>query len=159
MLSWRAMDDAVLRGCPLFDTLRPEQLRKVAALAQERDVPAGELVFRENEPGDAMYVLLSGKIRISKMVDGVGEEALAVLEPRAFFGEMALIDDAPRSADARAHERCKLAEIRREELEQLLFVDRELAHDILWSFCRTLSARLRETNDKIKAFFALSAFH
>jgi CRP-like cAMP-binding protein len=153
------MDDGVLGGCPLFGSLRPEQLQKVSALAQVREVPAGAFVFRENDPGDAMFVVLSGKIRISKMVDGVGEEALAVLEPGAFFGEMALIDDAPRSADARAHERCRLAEIRRDDLEQLLFVDRELAHDILWSFCRTLSARLRETNDKIKAFFALSAFH
>jgi CRP-like cAMP-binding protein len=153
------MDEDVLRSCPLFDSLGPEQLRKVVSLAQERELPAGQFLFRENEPGNAMYVLLSGRIRISKMVDGVGEEALAVLEKGAFFGEMALIDDAPRSADARAHEGCRLAEIRREDLEQLLFVDRELAHDILWSFCRTLSARLRETNDKIKAFFALSAFH
>lgn len=153
------MDDAVLRRCPLFESLRPEQLAKVAALAQERELPGGTFLFRENDPGDAMYVLLDGKVRISKMVEGIGEEALAILEPGAFFGEMALIDDAPRSADAKAHSACKLAEIRRDELEQLLFVDRELAHDLLWAFCRTLSARLRETNDKIKAFFALSAFH
>lgn len=153
------MDDAVLRRCPLFESLRPEQLAKVAALAQERELPGGTFLFRENDPGDAMYVLLDGRVRISKMVEGIGEEALAILEPGAFFGEMALIDDAPRSADAKAHVDCKLAEIRRDELEQLLFVDRELAHDLLWAFCRTLSARLRETNDKIKAFFALSAFH
>jgi len=153
------MDDAVLRRCPLFESLRPEQLEKVAALAQVKEVDGGAFLFRENDPGDAMYVLLDGKVRISKMVEGIGEEALAILEPGAFFGEMALIDDAPRSADAKAHSACKLAEIRRDELEQLLFVDRELAHDLLWAFCRTLSARLRETNDKIKAFFALSAFH
>ena len=131
----------------------------MAALAQERELPGSTFLFRENDPGDAMYVLLEGRVRISKMVEGIGEEALAILEPGAFFGEMALIDDAPRSADAKAHVDCKLAEIRRDELEQLLFVDRELAHDLLWAFCRTLSARLRETNDKIKAFFALSAFH
>jgi CRP/FNR family cyclic AMP-dependent transcriptional regulator len=152
------MDDAVLRRCPLFESLRPEQLRKVAALAQERAVAGGVFLFRENDPGDAMFVVLEGKVRISKQVENIGEEALAILEPGAFFGEMALIDDAPRSADARAHTTCKLAELRREELEQLLFVDRELAHDILWAFCRTLSARLRETNDKIRAFFALSSF-
>lgn len=152
------MDVALLRSCPLFATLRPEQLRKVAHLAQERPFPAGAFVFRENDPGHAMYVVLSGKVRISKQVEGVGEEALAILEPGAFFGEMALLDDAPRSADARAHATCILAELKREDLEQLLFVDRDLAHDILWAFCRTLSARLRETNDKIKVFFALSSF-
>ncbi len=152
------MDEALLRHCPLFASLRPDQMAKVAALAQAREVPAGSYVFREGEAGDAMFVVLDGSVRISKMVEGVGEEALAILESGAFFGEMALIDDAPRSADARAHSTCTLAELRREELEQLLFVDRELALDVLWSFCRTLSARLRETNDKIKAFFALSSF-
>jgi CRP-like cAMP-binding protein len=153
------MDAGMLRGCPLFETLRPDQLKKVADLGVERVVAAGQHVFKENDPGDAMFVVLEGKVRISKQVENIGEEALAILEPGAFFGEMALIDDAPRSADAKAHTSCRLAELRREELEQLLFVDRELAHDILWAFCRTLSARLRETNDKIKAFFALSAFH
>jgi CRP-like cAMP-binding protein len=153
------MDVKLLRGCPLFESLRPDQLAKIASLAAPRDAPAGGFLFREGDPGDAMYVLLEGKVRISKMVEGIGEEALAILEPGAFFGEMALIDDSPRSADARAHSACRLAELRRESLEELLFVDRDLAHDLLWAFCRTLSSRLRETNDKIKAFFALSSFH
>ena len=152
------MDVALLRGCPLFATLKPDPLRKVAFLAQERPFPAGAFIFREGDPGHAMYVVLSGKVRISKNIQGVGEEALAILEPGSFFGEMALLDDSARSADARAHATCILAELRREDLEQLLFVDRDLAHDILWAFCRTLSARLRETNDKIKVFFALSSF-
>jgi CRP-like cAMP-binding protein len=152
------MDEALLRACPLFQSLRPDQLRQIASLSQERKVNSGAFVFREGDAGDAMFVVLSGKVRISKNVENIGEEALAILEPGAFFGEMALIDDSPRSADARAHTACTLAEVKRQELEELLFVDRELAHDILWAFCRTLAARLRDTNDKIKAFFALSSF-
>jgi CRP/FNR family transcriptional regulator, cyclic AMP receptor protein len=152
------MDGKILRGCPLFELLRAEQLAKVADLAEPRQAAGGSFLFREGDPGDAMYVLLEGKVRISKRVEGIGEEALAILEPGAFFGEMALIDDSPRSADARAHTDCRLAAIRREALEELTFVDRDLAHDLLWAFCRTLSARLRETNDKIRGFFALSAF-
>jgi CRP-like cAMP-binding protein len=62
---------------------------------------------------------------------------------------MALIDDFPRSADARAHEDCRLFVIRKEDLADLLFVDRDLAYDLLWSFVRTLAGRLRETNDKM----------
>ena len=59
---------------------------------------------------------------------------------RTHFGEMALIDDFPRSADARAHEACRLFVIRKEDMEDLLFVDRDLAYDLLWSFVRTLSS-------------------
>ena len=88
----------------------------------------------------------------------MGEEALAVLGPGAAFGEMSLIDDFPRSADARAHEPCKLFVVRKEDMEDLLFVDRDLAYDLLWSFVRTLSSRLRETNDKMTFMAVTSKF-
>ena len=86
-----------------------------------------------------MYLILSGAVRISRQVPGMGEEALAVLRAGTHFGEMALIDDFPRSADARAHEACRLFVVRKEDMEDLLFVDRDLAYDLLWSFVRTLS--------------------
>src|SRR5207237_727426 len=86
------------------------------------------------------------KVRISKMVQGVGEEALAVLEPGSYFGEMALIDDTPRSADATAHLACTLYVIQKADLEQLMFLHKDLAYELLWTFVRTLSARLREAN-------------
>ena len=82
-------------------------------------------------------------------MEGVGEEALSILEPGSYFGEMAMIDDAPRSADAWAHSACALAVIRREDLDQLMFIDKDLAYDLLWTLVRTLTARLRETNDKM----------
>ena len=104
-----------------------------------------------------LALIASGKVRISKMVPGVGEEALAILEPGSYFGEMALIDDTPRSADATAHMPCTLYMIQKADLEELMFLHKDLAYELLWTFVRTLSARLRETNDKIKAFFALSA--
>ncbi len=150
------MDPAALRACALFQSLSSEQLRKVAGIARHRDLAAGEVIFREGDVGNEMYVVVAGKVRISKEVEGVGEEALSILEPGSYFGEMAMIDDAPRSADARAHAACALAAIRREDLDELMFIDKDLAYDLLWTFVRTLTARLRETNDKIKAFFALS---
>jgi CRP/FNR family cyclic AMP-dependent transcriptional regulator len=150
------MDPQALRACALFQSLPADRLRRVADIATHRDLPAGAIVFREGEPGDEMYVVVAGKVRISKRVAGVGEEALGIVEPGTHFGEMAMVDDAPRSADAIAHTACALAVIRREELEQLMFVDKDLAYDLLWTFVRTLSARLRETNDKIKGFFAMS---
>jgi CRP/FNR family transcriptional regulator, cyclic AMP receptor protein len=150
------MDPQALRACALFQSLPADRLRRVAEIATHRDLAAGAIVFREGDPGDEMYVVVAGKVRISKRVPGVGEEALGILEPGTHFGEMAMVDDSPRSADAIAHTACALAVIRREELDQLMFVDKELAYDLLWTLVRTLSARLRETNDKLRAFFAMS---
>ena len=149
------MDPEALRACHLFETLSTAQLGQVAAIASPRELEAGAAVFREGDAGDEMYVVLSGRVRISKMVKGVGEEALTILEAGSYFGEMAMIDDAPRSADALAHTPCSLAVVKREDLERLMFVDKELAYALLWTFVRTLSTRLRETNDKIQGFFAM----
>ena len=133
----------------IFSGLQPTYLRRIAALGLEELHPANALVFAEGTQGDKVYLILSGAIRISRTVPGMGEEALAVLKAGNYFGEMALIDDFPRSADARAHEDCRLFVVRKEDLADLLFVDRDLAYDLLWSFVRTLAGRLRETNDKM----------
>ncbi len=102
-----------------------------------------------------MYVVVAGRVRISKGLPGGGEEALSVLEPGSYFGEMAMIDDAPRSADAVAHTDGALAVIRREDLDRLMFLDKDMAYAVLWTLVRTLSGRLRETTEKLRSFFAL----
>ena len=151
------MDPAHLKQVPLFANLTQEHLQKVAAIATSKALKMGEHIFREGEIGTEMYIIGTGKVRISKMVPGVGEEALAILEAGSYFGEMALIDDTPRSADATAHQSCSLYVIQKADLERLMVQHKDLAYELLWTFVRTLSARLRETNDKIKAFFAISA--
>jgi CRP/FNR family cyclic AMP-dependent transcriptional regulator len=133
----------------LFSGIKPDGLRRVASICSEESYRLGDVVFREGDEGDKLYMLLEGKIRISREVSGMGEEALAVLGPGQAFGEMALIDDFPRSADARVHERCRLLVLSKDALEDLLFLDKDLAYEILWNFVRILSARLRETNDKM----------
>ncbi|MCI0573547.1 MAG: cyclic nucleotide-binding domain-containing protein [Myxococcaceae bacterium] len=152
------MDLPLLRQVALFQGLTQGQLLKVAASAEVRSHPAGAHVFREGAPGDEMYVVAEGQVRISKQVPGVGEEALAILERGQFFGEMALIEDGVRSADAIAHTACTLWAFPRARLDQLMFTDKDLAYVLLWALLRTLSERLRETNDKLKAFFAFSRF-
>jgi CRP/FNR family cyclic AMP-dependent transcriptional regulator len=142
----------------LFSSLQPTYLRRIAALGLEEDYAPDALIFKEGAVGDKVYLIISGAVRISRTVPGMGEEALAVLRAGNHFGEMALIDDFPRSADARAHEACRLFVIRKEDLEDLLFVDRDLAYDLLWSFVRTLSGRLRETNDKMTFMAVTSKF-
>lgn len=132
-----------------FAGLPPAYLRRIADIGFEEAHNGGQTIFQEGDKGDKFYLILDGAVRISRMVPGMGEEALAVLKGGAYFGEMALIDDFPRSAHAIVHEKCRLFVIRKEALEDLLFVDRDLAYELLWNFVRTLSGRLRETNDKM----------
>jgi CRP/FNR family cyclic AMP-dependent transcriptional regulator len=148
----------LLSKISLFSTLQPSYLRRIANIGIEEQYEADGIIFKEGTQGDKMYVILSGAVRISRQVPGMGEEALAVLRAGTHFGEMALIDDFPRSADARAHEPCRLFVLRKEDMEDLLFVDRDLAYDLLWSFVRTLSSRLRETNDKMTFMAVTSKF-
>jgi CRP/FNR family cyclic AMP-dependent transcriptional regulator len=147
---------ACLTKVSLFADLPAVYLRRIAGLGVEESYARGAPVFAEGTSGDKLFVILSGSVRISRQVPGMGEEALAILKTGDYFGEMALIDDFPRSADAIAHERCRLLVLTKERVADLLFVDRDLAYDLLWSFVRTLSARLRETNDKM-TFLAVSS--
>ena len=145
-----------LKCVPIFATLERAQLAQLVALALEERYGVGQHIFAEGDQGSKFYLLLDGRVRISKFIPGIGEEALAILDAGAYFGEMALIDQSPRSAHAIAHTDVVLGAIEADAFEQLLFVNRDLAYDVLWNFVRTLSVRLRETNDKIKAFFAMS---
>ena len=151
------MDIKFLKNIYLFKELTNKELEKVLKIAKVEKYPANHVIFKEGDKGDKLYVILKGKVRISKQIEGIGEEALAILGPGSFFGEMSLIDDFPRSADAITNEPVELLTISRDDFENLLFLDKDLAYTILWAFLRTLSARLRETNEKIKAFFAMAA--
>lgn len=141
--------EEILAQIDIFAGLPSAHLRRVVDIGTEESYKRNQTVFSEGETGDKFYLILDGSIRISRMVPGMGEEALAVLRPGAYFGEMSLIEDAPRSATAIAHERSRLFEVGRRDLEDLLFVDRDLAYELLWNFVRTLSRRLRATNDKM----------
>jgi CRP/FNR family cyclic AMP-dependent transcriptional regulator len=149
----------LLRQISLFDGLLPVHLQRIAYLVQEVNYGAGEAVFKHGDEGDGLYLILAGAVRISRTVSGMGEEALAVLRPGMYFGEMSIVDDdVPRSADAIAHERSRLLKLPKEDLRDLMFVDRELAYELLWRFVRTLSARLRDSNDRLLMLTVSSKF-
>jgi len=79
-----------------------------------------------------------------------------ILKKGAYFGEMSLIDNQPRSAHAIVNKPTELLVIERQDFEKLLSSDKEMAYKLLWTFLRTLSKRLRETNEKIMGFFAMT---
>ena len=144
-----------LRGIPLFKEVRDADLARLAAICEKEVHREGAVIFREGEAGDALYAVLGGTVRISKLTPKGGEEAMAFLEEGGHFGEMALLDEAPRSATAIAHTDCRLLVIRKSAFLDLL-KDEALASQLLLVFCRTLSYRLRETTDRIVTLFAFT---
>ena len=138
-----------LRKIDLFSGLKPQGLELIAKVATEETHAAGTKIFQHGDAGDKLYLILEGKVRISREVPGMGEEALAVLGPGQVFGEMALLDESPRSADAVVHERCRLLTLSKDGFDDLLFLHKDLAYEVLWSVVRMLTQRLRETNDKL----------
>ncbi len=147
----------LLKNVYLFNDLSKPELEKILGLAYDKEFGKEEAVFHEGEIGDALFIVMEGQIRISTMVPGVGEEALAILKPGAYFGEMALIDDFPRSASAIAHEGpVKLLAIYKRDFKKLMAEDKEMAYKLMSVFIRTLSSRLRETDEKLKSIFAIA---
>jgi len=138
-----------LQKIDLFAGLKPEALRFISKVATEEMHAPGTKIFQHGDAGDKLYLILEGKVRISREVPGMGEEALAVLGPGQVFGEMALLDESPRSADARVHERCRVLAIPKDGFDDLLFMHKDLAYEVLWSMVRMLVGRLRETTDKL----------
>ncbi|HTY09150.1 MAG TPA: cyclic nucleotide-binding domain-containing protein [Candidatus Edwardsbacteria bacterium] len=147
----------LLKKVYLFNDLTQQELEKILAIAYEKAFNKEEAVFQEGEIGDAFYIVTEGQVRVSTMIPGVGEEALKVLRPGDYFGEMALIDDFPRSAAVIAHEGpIKLLAVYKRDFKKLMADDKDLANKLMSVFIKTLSARLRETNDKLKSIFAIA---
>jgi CRP/FNR family transcriptional regulator, cyclic AMP receptor protein len=130
--------------------LSAAEMKLLATFSTEERFNEGSMMFREGEKGDKLYIVLDGRVRISKFIPGVGEEALTVLDRGEFFGEMALIDDAVRSADAKAHDGdATVLSIDRATLNEILSMDPHASLQFLNLLCRMISRRLREINDKI----------
>lgn len=146
----------VLGAVPFFHELTPEELDRIIALGRLVTYPKSSLLFQEGDPGEALYIVVDGSVRIGKVVPGAKEEAMAFIERGGCFGEMALFDEFPRSATAVAHEECRVLFIDKQAFLNLLRSEPVIARKILWAFCRTLSVRLRETTDRIVAVLALA---
>ena len=105
----------MLRRVPLFSSCRPGELDRIAALADEVDVPAGRTLIREGATGQEFFIVLDGEIEVER--DGT---RLATLGPGDFLGEIALIDDRPRSATATTTRPSRLLVVGHREFHSLL---------------------------------------
>ena len=138
-----------LRTLPLFRHLPTGKIEELARVLAVQGVPAGDLVFEEGSPGDTMFLLARGTVRIEKRVEAGGFAELALLSPGDVFGEMALIERLPRSARAVAHTDATLFVLGRRDLERWLKSDPMMAVGFFVELLRVLSHRLRRSSQAV----------
>ncbi len=149
------IDTTFLTQSPLFRNLDEAERALILIIGQVRSYRRDEVIFREGDAGDGLFIVMRGSVRISKR-SPTGEEALAVLEPPAYFGEMALIDLSARAADAISNDATELFFIPLRDLRALIEAHHQMALKILYSLCEVLAQRLRETNERYMSIFTIA---
>ncbi len=145
---------AFLRRVPLLSALNEQQIESLAAASARRNFPKGRTIVSEGEPSQSLYILLSGRAKVQRS-DAEGKEViLAVLGSGDFFGEMSLIDDAPRSASVITLESCDFMSIAKESFKAMLLQSNEMCMQVM----RGLVRRLREADQKIETLALLDVY-
>lgn len=139
----------ILRRVKALAELNDEQLTRFASFMEPLTVRKWTQIVGQGEPDDGMYLVLSGELRVRLMISGK-ETVLAALAPGDWFGEIALFDQGPRSADVVANEESILLKISSEAFDKLRREAPELSAPILFSIGKTLAARIRADNKRIK---------
>jgi CRP-like cAMP-binding protein len=134
---------ALLKQIPLFGTFQPADHEQLAGLLRRRNLKKGDVLFRKGDEGTALYIIIKGRMKIT-VPSKLGDEiTLAILSQGDFFGEMALLDSLPRSADATAVEETLLYVLNRSDFLSFLIHNENAVRSILYA----LSSRLRKTDD------------
>jgi CRP/FNR family transcriptional regulator, cyclic AMP receptor protein len=134
-----------LATVPLFSGLSTADLESFAELTRERSYPRGSVILFENDPGDSLFVVRSGRVKVVLIGEDGREVILGVLGVGQHFGELALIDEQPRSAHVIAMEDANLIVLRREDFRKRV----EENPPVAWSLLTEMSRRLRRADDKI----------
>jgi CRP/FNR family transcriptional regulator, cyclic AMP receptor protein len=152
-----AIED-VLAKIPVFESLKPKELRQVAAIVHRRQYQAGEYVVRQNDPGLGMYVIESGEVGVMLEENGTTKQLAALCEGE-FFGEIALLDESPRSATVIARSDAALIGFFRPDLFDIIEKSPSTGLKIVLRLAEMLGERLRNSNLEISKLRAqLSAY-
>ena len=134
-----------LATVPLFGGLGHDELQQFADVTREKSYPKGSVILFEDDPGDSLFVVRSGRVKVVLVGEDGREVILGVLGVGEHFGELSLIDDRPRSAHVIAMEDATLLVLRREDFRRRV----EATPAIAWALLNQLSRRLRRADDQI----------
>ncbi len=137
--------DEVLARCGLFQGVDTEAAEALAKELDYFEIRKGDVVFTEGEPGDSLYIILSGKVKLGRRAADGRQNLIAVMGPSDMMGELSLFDPGPRTATATAVTDVRLARLRKAALRPWLSNRPEIAEQLL----RVLARRLRRTNDAL----------
>ncbi len=144
----------LLRTVPIFSELSEVDIQALARLTTRRRYPKDTVVFFENEQGDTLFMILQGRVRVTILGDDGREVILSVLGPGDFFGEIALLDNEPRSATAIAAEDAELLLLQRNEFQGAMSENPSISGALI----RVLTARLRRANHQISTLALLDVY-
>jgi len=145
----------MLQNVPLFAEMNEGELKSIASLASSIEVKKKNIIVQESDPGDSMYIILAGDVKISTYSADGREIVLALLDEGSFFGEMSLLDTEPRSANATTMTDATLAHIRRCDLLPLLKTQPEITFKLL----QEATARLRRTSRMLERITSMDVAH
>lgn len=146
-MSTPAETQATLRSMVLFKEFSDEEIEVFVSLLDPEGFKDDELIVRQDEPGDCMYILVKGRAKVVHHREGHNID-LAVLKAGDFFGEISLVDEGPRSADVIALEECMLLKITHAALSALAGVYPMAAFKLLIAIGRIMVDRLRKSNQR-----------
>lgn len=141
----------VFRTAYLFQTLEPAELGLFMEKAMYADMAPNSVIIREDDQGEHLFLILSGKVRVTKRTFEGIEQILGILETGDFFGEMVLLDRKSRSASVFAHTRVELAKFQHSEVSAILNDNPRIGLKVLRAFSEVISLRLRNANDKLRS--------
>jgi len=150
-----SLKPGTLRRVKILGNFSDAQLERFVDFMEWRRARAWEDIVREGSPGDAMYLLLEGEVRVRLMIAGK-ETILTTLAAGEFFGEVALFDHGPRSADVIANKECLLLRIPAGAFQRLVEEAPDLAAPFLFAIAKTLIARIRADNKRYRDSIAFA---
>jgi CRP-like cAMP-binding protein len=135
----------------LFKGLDADEMAKFAELLREKSYPKGSVILFEDDPGDALFIVRAGRVKVVLVAEDGREVVLGILGPAEHFGELSLIDDQPRPAHVIAMEESTLLVLRRDDFRRRV----EQNPSVAWSLLAELSRRLRRADGKIGSLVLL----
>jgi CRP/FNR family cyclic AMP-dependent transcriptional regulator len=145
---------AYFKQITIFDGLSDEELRELTSVTRRRSFRSGEVIFHRDDPGQVMYVIKEGKVKICLISPDGQEISLVVFGKGDYFGELALLDGLPRSADAIALERVECYTLQRSDFHNAIMKSPKIAIRVMEILCE----RLRKTDQQVEELIFIDVY-